>query len=1288
MATHPWMLHLWLLCFLHACLLQHASALRECHCTSGCDVGFRCASGCLQGWSGPTCQIRNIALNKPTQQSSTVNDCRWADTSAKRDVCGDKNSSLAVDGVVSSSHWSGTCTHTAPGRTSAEWRVDLGETHLITNLRIFSSYTLQRTSLTMLNAHIDVCFCLILGRMRGFLVRVDDRLCYQQSLSYRPSSPINISCDTPTRGQHVTVQLPTLADSEYILNLCEVEIFECTDGSFGPDCSSWCFCRNTSEVCDKTSGHCESGCTDGRVGADCQGLCADGRFGPGCSSWCYCRNTSEVCDKTTGHCESGCRDGYTGTGCQGICADGRFGPGCSSWCYCRNTSEVCDKTTGHCESGCRDGYTGTGCQEICPLGRYGSGCKETCGHCAEGNQNCHKVDGNCTRGCQDNWRGTFCKECIDYWFGDQCDMECRCKDRHEVCDKRTGQCDSGCEDGWTGLDCHTLCTGGRFGPGCSSWCYCRNTSEVCDKTTGHCESGCRDGYTGTGCQEICPLGRYGSGCKETCGHCAEGNQNCHKVDGNCTRGCQDNWRGTFCKECIDYWFGDQCDMECRCKDRHEVCDKRTGQCDSGCEDGWTGLDCHTLCADERFGPGCSSWCFCKNTSELCDKTTGHCKSGCRDGYTGTGCQEQLPNVGCLASVGVAYTLVCVLAVLLIIAVYLLKRRKQRMTNVEVATTSPDAIINPAFLVEEMAADDVYVNVESTMVKVSELREYITKGKDKFVSEHERVPVGLLHPHAVAASPEHRPKNRFKSLYPYDHSRVVLQKTPGNKHSDYINANYIDTYTRKKAFIATQGPMPKTVGDFWRMVWQEETDIIVMLTRLKEGIEVKCEKYWPEEKKRLTLGYLTITNDGVTERPDYCIRRITIDHKKLNERRQVMHLHYVSWPDHDVPSTPAFVRFWKVFSAMADDSKTPVVVHCSTGVGRTGTFIALEALVERARQEGVVDVNDFVLKMCADRVSMVQTKEQYLFLHQVVLEALYSDMTQMTLATFESQFSADNLEIASASEEAILKKEWEKLNELKDEWNASETKGALLPENRRKNRSKDILPADKYRPLLTLPVAESNDYINGVFVPTETRQKCLLATQLPLSSTVVDFWRMVFDHNVQTIVSLVSEECSAQADEALFWPKTNEVLECGPFRVKKLESMNKAMALKVLLKDSDESTNKEVMLLFVSDWEEGEDTPTNTSQFLCLINDLDSRIAAGNIAVMCMDGASKCGLLCAVLNIIQRLKQDQEIDVYLAVRLLQTVKPNFVTSFAQYQFCYRVIKEYQKTLNNVYEYIID
>ncbi|XP_046565275.1 multiple epidermal growth factor-like domains protein 10 [Haliotis rubra] len=523
--------------------------------------------------------------------------------------------------------------------------------------------------------------------MQGFFGRVDhNRVCYQWSSTNRLNSPVNISCDTPTRGQHVTVQLPTLVGSDYILSLCEVEIYECTDGSFGPDCGTWC----------------------------------------------YCRNTSEVCDKITGYCESGCKDGYTGTGCQELCADGSFGPGCRFRCYCRNTSEVCDKTTGHCESGCKDGNTGMGCRENCPKGRYGSGCMETCGHCAGGDGNCYEIDGYCTDGCQDNWSGTVCKECSDNWFGDQCDMECRCKNRQEVCDKRTGQCHSGCEDGWTGLDCHKPCQDGTYGFNCTGRCGRCQGGQTCDKIGGECQT-CAPGFKPPFCQE-CDDYFYGEQCSSRCGHC-RGNATCNNVSGDCPDGCEPGWQGMMChQEGISYqgegeqrwsvakvsvvreseqggdvtWrcgeacpngtFGPACSHQCgQCLGGH-VCDKGTGECPgSWCERGWKGLQCLTDCNGTGFyGYNCNETCgMC--VEEVCDPITGECPRGCRPKYVGATCNLQQPsNSGGHAGAGVAYAFAVVVVVLVIIAMYFLRRRKQRKSNTDVAAASPDVVVNQAY----------------------------------------------------------------------------------------------------------------------------------------------------------------------------------------------------------------------------------------------------------------------------------------------------------------------------------------------------------------------------------------------------------------------------------------------------------------------------------------------------------------------------------------------------------------------------------------------------------------
>ncbi|XP_048257365.1 multiple epidermal growth factor-like domains protein 10 isoform X2 [Haliotis rufescens] len=655
-AVAPHIYRLLLLYFLHISLSQQAAS-QECHCTSGCDVNFRCTDGCLQSWSGPTCQIRNIALNKPTQQSSTINDCQWASTAARKDVCGNKTSSLAVDGVTSSSYWSGTCIHTATGWTSAWWTVDLGETHLITNLTIFFSNR---------------------QRMTGFLVRVDDHPCYQQDQSHLPRSPVSISCDTPTRGQRVTVQLPTLADSKYILNLCEVEIYECADGSFGPGCSSWCLCKNTSEVCDKDTGHCESGCADGHTGADCQEPCSPGRYGQGCMETCgHCDGGDQNCNKVDGRCTHVCQDNWSGTLCK-ECSDYWFGGRCDRECKCKDPSEACDKKTGQCDSGCEDGWTGLDCQTPCQDGTYGFNCTSRCGRC-RGGVPCDKIGGECAK-CDPGFIPPLCKQCKDGHFGVNCTQSCRCLNVTEICDKTTGECRSGCEAGRTGRGCQRLCESGSYGLRCEGRCgQCAGGHKNCSPYNGSCHLGCEGNWRGRRCGE-CKDRFYGAQCSYRCGRCRS-NAICSKTSGDCPDGCEPGWQGMTCdQECDGDRYGDGCSETCgQCAGK---CSPVTGTCDQeGCSDGWMGQTCDEECRDGHFGVNCTQSCLCLNVTEICDKTTGECRSGCEAGRTGRGCQRCIRNTDSKLIIPVVGS--CVAIIIIIIAgnvavtMYILRRRRVR-----------------------------------------------------------------------------------------------------------------------------------------------------------------------------------------------------------------------------------------------------------------------------------------------------------------------------------------------------------------------------------------------------------------------------------------------------------------------------------------------------------------------------------------------------------------------------------------------------------------------------------
>lgn len=228
------------------------------------------------------------------------------------------------------------------------------------------------------------------------------------------------------------------------------------------------------------------------------------------------------------------------------------------------------------------------------------------------------------------------------------------------------------------------------------------------------------------------------------------------------------------------------------------------------------------------------------------------------------------------------------------------------------------------------------------------------------------------------------KNRYKTILPNTHSRVMLQSDDEEDFlSTYINANYLKGYDgAEQAYIATQGPTVNTVGDFWRMVWQERCPIIVMITNLEEKNE-KCAEYWPEDS--VTHENIEITVVSVTQEDDYSLRVFTL--KSEGEERSLHQYWYTSWPDQKTPdkAPPLLELVQEVERAREDASPSsgPTIVHCSAGIGRTGCFIATSILCKQLRTEGVVDILKTTCQLRLDRGGMIQTCEQYQFVHHVL-----------------------------------------------------------------------------------------------------------------------------------------------------------------------------------------------------------------------------------------------------------------------------------------------------------------
>lgn len=246
-------------------------------------------------------------------------------------------------------------------------------------------------------------------------------------------------------------------------------------------------------------------------------------------------------------------------------------------------------------------------------------------------------------------------------------------------------------------------------------------------------------------------------------------------------------------------------------------------------------------------------------------------------------------------------------------------------------------------------------------------------------------VGLDLSHEAADLPVNRPKNRYTNILPYDFSRVKLISLHNDEGSDYINANYIPGHNSPHEYIATQGPLPDTRNDFWKMVLQQKSHIVVMLTQCNERRRVKCDHYWPFTEEPVAYGEVTVEMMSETDSPEWTIRNFRLGY--ADETQDVLHFNYTSWPDHGVPTVNAIesiLQFVQIVRQQVNRTTGPIIVHCSAGVGRTGTFIALDRLMQHIQEHEYVDILGLVSEMRSHRLSMVQTEEQYVFIHQCVL----------------------------------------------------------------------------------------------------------------------------------------------------------------------------------------------------------------------------------------------------------------------------------------------------------------
>nr|XP_061831838.1 receptor-type tyrosine-protein phosphatase C-like isoform X1 [Nerophis lumbriciformis] len=539
------------------------------------------------------------------------------------------------------------------------------------------------------------------------------------------------------------------------------------------------------------------------------------------------------------------------------------------------------------------------------------------------------------------------------------------------------------------------------------------------------------------------------------------------------------------------------------------------------------------------------------------------------------------------------------------------------------------------------------------------------------------------------------KNRYVDILPYDHNRVQLRTGNGEAGCDYINASFIDGYNESKKYIAAQGPKEETVCDFWRMIWEQKSSIIVMVTRCEEGNKVKCVQYWPSPDRETEI-YEEFVVKLLSEDyfPDYIIRNLSLTNRREKSlEREVTHIQFISWPDHGVPGEPhLLLKLRRQVNAFKDFFSGPIVVHCSAGVGRTGTYIGIDAMMECLEAESRVDIYRFVFNLRKQRCLMVQVEAQYILIHQALLEHNQFGETEISLSELHSTLSMLK-DISSANEPTLLEEEFKRLPTYTN-WRTFNT--GITEENKAKNRCSSIIPYDYNRVLLSVgegsscsstpdeddeeqPSDEEEEekstaYINASNIHGYSNSCTFIAAQSPLDSTMADFWLMVYQKKASTIVML---EANGEEKESAFW-ESKEATTYGDIEVQ-VQGVDDNPSMNIihrimLIRHVKRKEKRTVMYVQFLKWGSRE-LPEKPQVLTDMIKEVKRGKTQGGapVVVQCSDGSSRCGIFCALWNLLDSAETEKTVDVFQEARTLRKERKGMIANLDQYQFLYDALE---------------
>ncbi|CAL1536340.1 unnamed protein product [Lymnaea stagnalis] len=876
----------------------------------------------------------------------------------------------------------------------------------------------------------------------------------------------------------------------------------------------------------------------------------------------------------------------------------------------------------------------------------------------------------------------------------------------------------------------SVCESGMYGRECENTCNCENTTESCFVATGGCPSGCAAGFYGEDCYVECPTGRWGVDCLRSCSDSCYNNV-CNSTNGDCLEGCMAFTDPPKCHNpCGTNSYGHNCSFNCPLNCYNNECNTLTGLCES-CILGYQGPGCESVCNTTSWGPACNNNCnvHCiamNDTAQaLCHHVTGVCTLGCMAGYDDCGNGGLAKSTTGLSDETLLIVIIVPAAVVLLLvifiiagAIFLRRRRgnlKRHMDTVTIhsndASTSTTVIIKDQTLTESTTegvktSHETYYNatVETTSISVKNLNSFMRSHDQMyFADQFNRIPDPKDVSMENGYSEENKKKNRYKNICTYDHSRVHLEINTDKNEGSYINASYVASYNKNEKFIASQGPNELILNDFLRMLWEQNVEKVVMLTNLIEEGKAKCEKYWPEEDETV-FGDIKVRLTTTDVYADYTIRQLELV-KKGKPSQHLTQFHFTSWPDKGVPTSPwGLVGFEQKVASCP--TTRPILVHCSAGVGRTGTFIALQNVIKQAEQTGEVDFFNTVAKLREDRIFMIQTPEQYEFLHKATQVALICLKT--TVKASDISIRIRFLESTSLTGRTEMNTEYEAISSVIEDinnrniefydsddgdfhdGNVYQNNTVAAPDT--KNRHPSVKPAKTNRVRLMYVSQERGSYINAVLIPSFRKQSQQILTQLPMPTTVGDFWRMVEQYRVSLIVSFDTSPGSTDQTIGRYMPEDpDHQITIGNMEIRKNTGQRggnwEDQKLTIKTKSSHISAHQEDFHATHLRCTEPELQPKDWLSFVKQVRSYNAEVD-GSIVFMCRNGATYSGIACVLTNLMDRLDHDLCLSVPLVVGAVKSIRPQVIHTLDQYKTIYAVMKLYNESspVYNTYDLI--